>query len=123
MTKKYSSKGFKFPSSFGFSDSSGSRQSVRGYSRRVPKAKGGYVSGPTTVGDQGHSAVQRTQPISEFDKEHGGRGPLAAGFSRGGSTVKTVKKEIQKAVNKHVRLPRPAGHGVGSFNKKPLIGD
>jgi hypothetical protein len=117
--------GFKFPDKAGFTSSSGSVQTVRGYTRRVPKARGGYVSGPTTVGDQGHSAVQRSRPVTEFDKQHGGKGPLAAGFAKGGRAPKrsVVKAEIRKAMAEHVRKARPVGHGVGSFNSKPLIGD
>lgn len=93
------SSGFKFPESAGFSSSSGKVQQVRGYTRSVVKkatggqvpghvvTKGAYSGDATTVGDQGNSAQLRSQPISEFDKDHGGKGPLepGLGYAMGGS--------------------------------------
>lgn len=92
------SSGFKFPESAGFSSSSGKVQQVRGYTRAVVKratggqvpghavTKGAYSGAATTIGDQGNSAELRTKPISEFDKDHGGKGPLrpGLGFALGG---------------------------------------
>lgn len=90
--------GFKFPADAGFSSSTGKIQQVRGYTRAVVKkatggqvpghevTKGAYSGAATTIGDQGNSAQLRSEPISEFDKDHGGKGPLepGLGYAMGG---------------------------------------
>jgi hypothetical protein len=43
-----------------------------------------YDGDADTIGDQGNSAELRTKNISEFDKDHGGKGPLRPGFAAGG---------------------------------------
>lgn len=77
-------KGFKsMGKSFGFPTSadtghSGGSTLVRSYVRAKPMpkfAKGGVV---------GNSAVQRSKPVTEFDSQHGGKGPLAPGYRKGG---------------------------------------
>lgn len=105
-TGKKQTSGFKYPTSFGFSSSSGKVQTVKSFTRRAPirgimkKAVGGQVPGmkktpsspanlvydgdATSIGDQGNSAELRTKPLTEFDKDHGGRGPLRPGFALGG---------------------------------------
>lgn len=104
-TGKMPKQGFAFPEKFGFTSSSGKVQQVGGYTRRAPirKAEGGQVPGikkepgspgmvydgkATTIGDQGNSAELRTKPLTEFDKDHGGRGPLRPGFATGGAVPK-----------------------------------
>lgn len=115
--------GFHFPSSAGFSDSSGRMQTVRSYSRRVVrKAEGGMVDSPV---------IKRTEPMTEFDREYGGTGPLRPGFKKGGKigalksslTAKKAKDIAQKVVSKHVATPAPKGHKGLSFRRAPLIGD
>jgi hypothetical protein len=93
--------GFGFSAKHGFTGSTGQVQQVKGYTRKTPvkKAMGGKVDGfppekgskdmvfdgdATTVGDQGNAAELRTKPLSEFDKEYGGKGPLRPGFAAGG---------------------------------------
>jgi hypothetical protein len=71
---------FKFPSG-----SSGKTQYVKGYTRSVPKHKyahGGPVTAPMSSGDS--SVIKRTRPVTGFDAEHGGKGPLRPGFNKGG---------------------------------------
>lgn len=115
--------GFKFPESAGFTSSSGKVQQVRGYTRAVvKKATGGQVKGmkqeaggissyntskAKTIGDQGNSAELRTKPITEFDKDHGGRGPLRPGFAMGGNVRNMMGGALQKAQGQPV--PRAGG--------------
>lgn len=78
-------KGFSFPSKAGFSGSTGRTQSVKGYTRAVPKRKfadGGMVVVKGT--DGGSSLTRRTKPVTGFDAEAGGKGPLRPGFNKGG---------------------------------------
>lgn len=167
--------GHHFPSSHGFKGSTGKVQNVRGYTRAVPKARGGpivrpvgmsspkpapfvgqarpmsapkappprvapvrrplpikggtlrayaeggFVMSKSTIGDQGNSAQKRgNPPITEFDADHGGRGPLAPGYKRGGLTKGDAKKIAKTEVAAHVSRPAPKGHK--GFNKTPLFG-
>lgn len=77
--------GHSFSSKAGFSGSTGRTQNVRGYTRGVPKQKfadGGMVVVKGT--DGGSALTRRTKPVTGFDKEAGGKGPLRPGFSHGG---------------------------------------
>lgn len=91
-------------------------------------ANGGFVKmGDGTmktdkIGDQGNSVVKRgNPPITEFDADHGGRGPLRTGYKTGGAVSKGEATKIAaSAINKHVRAPAPKGHK--GFNKVPMFG-
>lgn len=77
--------GHSFSSKAGFSGSTGRTQNVRGYTRGVPKRKfadGGVVVVKGT--DGGSALTRRAKPVTGFDKEAGGKGPLRPGFSHGG---------------------------------------
>jgi hypothetical protein len=77
--------GHSFSSKAGFSGSTGRTQSVRGYTRGVPKRKfadGGMVVVKGT--DGGSALTRRAKPVTGFDAEAGGKGPLRPGFSKGG---------------------------------------
>lgn len=95
--------GFGFSSKHGFTGSTGKVQQVRGYTRKTPgplkKAVGGKVEGfppekgskdmvfdgeATTIGDQGNTLELRSKPITEFDKDNGGKSPLKTSFAFGG---------------------------------------
>lgn len=77
--------GHSFSSKAGFSGSTGRTQEVKGYTRGVPKRKfadGGMVVVKGT--DGGSALTRRAKPVTGFDKEAGGKGPLRPGFSHGG---------------------------------------
>ncbi len=77
--------GHSFSSKAGFSGSTGRTQSVRGYTRGVPKRK--FADGGMVVvkgSDGGSALTRRAKPVTGFDKEAGGKGPLRPGFSHGG---------------------------------------
>jgi hypothetical protein len=94
-------------------------QSVKPYTRRAPtkvkKATGGFVSGPTKVGDQGNSVTLRSKPVTEFDDQHGGKGPLRDGYGYGGA--------IRGAMANRAGVMKPAGGAgnYGGFRNRPLI--
>lgn len=68
----------------------------------VKKARGGSV---------GNSATLRTKPVTEFDAQHGGRGPLRPGFQKGGALDQTMTRKVaRQEVAKHVARPAPKGH-------------
>lgn len=97
-------------------------------------------------GPVGNSAVERTDPVTQFDKEHGGKGPLASGFKKGGalkramggpvamkSGGKSKKKGFQLGGTTGIRSKmqqvshRPAIESMApprsaGFNRTPLIG-
>lgn len=74
--------GHHFPTKNGFSSSSGKTQEVRGYTRKVPKyADGGSVDS---------SVIKRSDPMTEADAEHGGKGPLLPGYKKGGAICKAM---------------------------------
>ncbi len=77
--------GHSFSSKAGFSGSTGRSQEVRGYTRGVPKRKfadGGMVVVKGT--DGGSALTRRAKPVTGFDAEAGGKGPLRPGFNKGG---------------------------------------
>lgn len=51
--------------------------------RKAPAAKPVFAKGGR-VG--GNAAVQRSQPVTDFDAAHGGKGPLRTGYAKGGKT-------------------------------------
>lgn len=133
---KYGS--FSFPSGAGFTHSGTSRQNVKGYTRATPKRKfatGGMVTAPMASGDS--SVIKRAKPVTGFDAEHGGKGPLRPGFNKGGkacyaeggkvntmgAAIKMVKQLIsqgnspQDAANKAARR-----YGVSPSQVKPPSG-
>lgn len=78
---KYGS--FSFPSGAGFTHSGTNKQNVKGYTRSKPKyAHGGPVYAPQSSSSS--ALTRRTKPVTGFDKEAGGKGPLRPGFNRGG---------------------------------------
>lgn len=90
---------FSFSSQAGFSGSTGKVQNVKGYTRKVAKhnfATGGAVK----VADPGSSVVRRGQPVTQFDAQHGGKGPLRAGYAEGGK-VKSIRKVLDKTPPKY----------------------
>ena len=89
---------FQFPSSFGFTGSSGKVTVVGGYTRKK-FADGGAVrkEGRMTVtklGDVGHAAVPRGKPVTDLDQQYGGRGPLRPGYKKGGRMRKATGGEV-----------------------------
>lgn len=130
--------GFGFSPKHGFTGSTGKVQQVRGYMRAAPvrKATGGRVSGipvtkaspkdmvydgdATTVGDQGNSAELRTKPITEFDKDHGGRGPLRPGFAAGGPVGMASPLRVGIAAQQQRPMMRTAIPRA-PFNRGPLM--
>jgi hypothetical protein len=89
----------KFTSQHGFTGSTGKVQHVKGFTRGAPRvrlAKGGTV---------GNAAVMRADPVTEFDREYGGKTPLRSGFAKGGAP----KNFIQGAI-KHPGALRAALH-------------
>lgn len=115
---KYGS--FSFSSKAGFTHSGTNKQNVRGYTRSSPKpgpkfAHGGPVTAPMASGDS--AVIKRTKPVTGFDAEHGGKGPLRPGFNKGGKAcyaeggkvgslttiAKYMKKGPSNAVKKGMR--------------------
>ncbi len=77
--------GHSFSSKAGFTHSGTNKQNVRGYTRGVPKRKfatGGMVTAP--MASSSSALTRRAKPVTGFDKEAGGKGPLRPGFSKGG---------------------------------------
>lgn len=77
--------GHSFSSKAGFTHSGTNKQNVKGYTRSTPKKKfayGGMVTAPMASGDS--AVIKRTKPVTGFDAEHGGKGPLRPGFNKGG---------------------------------------
>lgn len=82
--------GHHFSPKHGFTNSSGSTMQVKGYTRKVPKfADGGSVDS---------AVIKRTEPMTEFDKEYGGTGPLRPGFKKGGKIGPVKKGALHKAL-------------------------
>lgn len=77
--------GHSFSSKAGFSGSTGRTREIRSYTRSVPKkhkfAEGGVVNASSSV-------VRRDKPVTDFDREHGGKSPLRSGFNKGGMAKK-----------------------------------
>lgn len=78
--------GHSFSSKAGFSGSTGRVQNVRGYTRGVPGKKAFADGGMVVVrgSDGGSALTRRAKPVTGFDKEAGGKGPLRPGFNMGG---------------------------------------
>lgn len=77
--------GHSFSSKAGFTHSGTNKQNVKGYTRSAPKkayATGGIVTTPMASGDS--AVIKRMKPVTGFDAEHGGKGPLRPGFNKGG---------------------------------------
>lgn len=129
-TGKGPKSGFSFPSKAGFTGSTGRTQNVRGYTRAVPKrhfANGGMVVARGT--DGGSSVTRRTQPVTEFDAEHGGKGPLRPGFDKGGKvkssgppkrlgyrnveTTRIVSNDMNEPVEDTIKEKRPPKFAEG----------
>lgn len=127
--------GHSFSSKAGFSGSTGRTQNVRGYTRGVPKRKfadGGMVVVKGT--DGGSALTRRTRPVTGFDQEAGGRGPLRPGFNKGGkacyaeggkvaTTGAAIKmmKELMKRGNSAEDAASKAArrYGVSTADVKP----
>lgn len=77
--------GHSFSSKAGFTHSGTKKQNVRGYTRNSPKkayANGGMVTAP--MSSSSSALTRRAKPVTGFDKEAGGKGPLRPGFKAGG---------------------------------------
>lgn len=105
------SAGFKYPSSMGFTGSTGSVTNVSPHTRRIGFAKGGYVS--KTVGDPGSSMVRRAKPSTEADRESGGKSPLRPGFASGGRMGRMMKAAVDKAHAQSAAPSSGSATGVG----------
>lgn len=111
MSKSLKYGSHDFPTSAGFTGSSGKVAAISPYTRRVPKSvtgtagpKGRFASaaapvmgpapmrkmkpGPTVPAQLGHSTTHRARPITQEDALHGGTTPLLTGFKRGGKVSK-----------------------------------
>lgn len=133
---KYGS--FSFPSGAGFTHSGTNKQNVKGYTRTAPKHKfatGGMVMAPMASGDS--SVIKRAKPVTGFDAEHGGKGPLRPGFNKGGkacyaeggkvaTTGAAIKmmKELMKRGNSAEDAASKAArrYGVSPSQVKPATG-
>jgi hypothetical protein len=136
--------GFKFPESAGFSSSSGKVQQVKGYTRQVVKrAQGGAVpmkqepggdtsyntSKAVTIGDQGNSAQGRAVPISEAEKDHGGKTPLmpGLGYAMGGAVSPMLRKAIGRVTTAGSKSPAAptaipkAGMVRNALARRPMV--
>lgn len=130
--------GHSFSSKAGFSGSTGRTQSVRGYTRGVPKRKfadGGMVVARGT--DGGSALTRRTKPVTGFDAEAGGKGPLRPGFNKGGkacyaeggkvattgAAIKMMKELMKRGESAESAASKAARrHGVASSQIKPAPG-
>lgn len=121
---------FSFSSRTGFSGSTGKVQNVKGYTRKVAKhnfATGGAVK----VADPGSSVVRRGQPVTQFDAQHGGKGPLRAGYAEGGkvatvgAAIKMVKQLMtrgESAQSAAAKAARRYGVSSGDIMAEPVGG-
>lgn len=115
-TGKGPKSGHSFPSQHGFSGSTGSVKSIGPYTRKAPKfAKGGHIDSALT---------KRVEPVTQFDKESGGKSPLRPGFKRGG-----LKKAIGGPVSmkKGGKQPGALQQASGAksakgFKRAPMFG-
>lgn len=107
--------GHSFSSKAGFTHSGTSKQNVKGYTRSAPKRKfatGGMVTAPMASGDS--SVIKRTKPVTGFDAEHGGKGPLRPGFKKGGMLKGFGEDEAQNNPIKGFKPnPEPPGFNKG----------
>lgn len=101
------SAGFKYPTKFGFTGSTGVYSNVSPHVRRKHFANGGFVREDNprmkeaSIGDQGSPLVRRARSYTQADQESGGKGPLRPGYKKGGKTK--VKKPLRKADGGGVR--------------------
>lgn len=140
--------GHSFPTTAGFTGSSGQISSVRSYTRKAPTpreraqdAMGNLPQELSSIrssmdavadrlpkryaegGSVGNSATLRRDPVTEFDKDYGGKTPLRPGFKKGGkikhndaaADIAMMKKEIPKMV-------KPTALKGRGFRSTPLIG-
>lgn len=107
--------GFSFPSKAGFTHSGTNKQNVKGYTRVAPKKKfatGGMVTAP--MSSSSSALTRRTKPVTGFDKEAGGKGPLRPGFKAGGM-IKGIPdfEEVHNPIKAHKHLPETEGYNKG----------
>lgn len=81
--------GHSFSTKSGFSGSTGKTQNVRGYTRAMPKAC--YAEGGAVSRRADSALIDRSIPVTQFDKESGGKTPLRPGFKGGGFIQKAIK--------------------------------
>lgn len=121
--------GHSFPSSAGFTGSSGQVSSVRSYTRKAPspreRAQDAMGSLPQELssmkssmdavsdrlpkryaegGSVGNSATLRRDPVTEFDKDYGGKTPLRPGFKKGGQWISKATKN-KGALHRALKVP------------------
>ncbi len=91
------SAGFKYPSSMGFTGSTGTVTNVSPYVRRKGFADGGFVRQDNprmkeeSVGDQGSALIRRARSTNNLDQESGGKTPVRPGYRKGGRSKKMCK--------------------------------
>lgn len=130
--------GHSFSPKAGFTHSGTNRQNVKGYTRSTPKPKfahGGMVTAPMSSGDS--SVIKRTKPVTGFDAEHGGKGPLRPGFNKGGkacyaeggkvattgAAIKMMKELMKRGESAESAASKAARrYGVASSQIKPAPG-
>lgn len=106
---------FSFPSGAGFTHSGTNKQNVKGYTRSPPKKKfasGGMVTAP--MSSSSSALTRRTKPVTGFDKEAGGKGPLRPGFKAGGM-IKGIPdfEQVHNPIKAHKHLPETEGYNKG----------
>jgi len=84
-----------------------------------------YVDEFTFPSSAGFSGSQSDkiigQPSSVPHFKRGGKVCKQKGGLTRAQDEKEDRKMVNQAINKHVRSPKPRGHGVGSFNPEPAI--
>lgn len=101
--------GFKFPTRFGFTGSTGAYTTVSPYVRRKGFATGGFVREDNprmkeeSIGDQGSALIRRKRSSNNLDQESGGKSPIRPGYKKGGKAHGALgmafgkKKPMRKA--------------------------
>jgi hypothetical protein len=113
------SAGFKFPSSFGFTGSTGAYTNVQPYVRRKAFADGGFVRQDNprmkedSIGDQGNSMARRAKSYCNVDQESGGKSPLRPGYKKGGMAKKPKGKKPNPMMKANMKQ-------MGEFPSKPM---
>lgn len=110
------SAGFKFPTSMGFTGSTGAYTNVSPYVRRKGFANGGFVREDKprmktdTIGDQGSAMVRRKRAYAKWQDDAGAHSSLLPGYKSGGRTMKKAKGGwIAGAIKKPGALHRALG--------------
>ena len=95
-TLKYG--GHSFPTTSGFTGSSGKVASIKAYTRAVGKRAAPpspgvppmkqMRRGPAIPAPMGHALTHRAKPVTQEDALHGGKSPLLPGFKKGGQVGK-----------------------------------